>query len=498
MNQGSRRMRSLSIALVLCFLTAVLIAATGAPELPDPGKTAISKQQQEQLGMQAAAEVYKQMPVLPDSSPETQYIRKVGQRLVGVIPQQYSWPYEFHVVQQKEINAFALPGGQMFVNIGTITAADNEAQLAGVMAHEMSHVYMQHSAKQMEKASVTQGIAGLLGAVLGGGNSLWGSLARAGIQFGANGLMMKYSRTDESQADHVGAIILYKAGYSPMAMADFFKKLAAQGGNGPQFLSDHPNPGNREAAIEQEIAPWPRKNFTTNTQAFDVAKKQSLSIKAYDAQQIAAGAKSGQWAQQNQRNGAVLKGAPISSAQDGQPQPSTGTMTNVSLPEVRPSGNFKTLNLDALRMEYPDNWQVVQDQQTSGVTIAPRAGVSGNAVAYGAVLNGANPTNGQQMNIDQLTSEIVQGIIQGNGTGTRQVGKAQPISVNGVTGRSVELMSNSPIQGKNGQPLPERDWLVTVPRGDGSAVYVVFVAPEQDFDQLRPTYETMLRSLRVQ
>jgi beta-barrel assembly-enhancing protease len=112
----------------------------------------MTRDQQMQLGFQAASQVYQQMPVLPDSSPETQYIRKLGQKLVATIPSEYSWPFEFHVVPQKEINAFALPGGPMFVNIGTITAASNEAELAGVMAHEMSHVYMQHSAKQAGKA----------------------------------------------------------------------------------------------------------------------------------------------------------------------------------------------------------------------------------------------------------------------------------------------------------------------------------------------------------
>lgn len=497
MKKRSLQVRSLAVALAVCFYVATLIAATGSPELPDPGRTPISKQDQEKLGLQAAGEVYKQMPVLPDSSPETQYVRKVGQRLVSVIPQQYSWPYEFHVVQQKEINAFALPGGQIFINIGTITAADNEAQLAGVMAHEMSHVYMQHSAKQMEKASVTQGLAGLLGAVLGSSGSALGSLARAGVQIGAGTLMMKYSRTDEAQADSVGAIILYKAGYNPLALAQFFQKLSAQGGSGPQFLSDHPNPGNREAAIQKEIAGWPAKNFTTNSPAFQNAKQLAMNLKAYDSQQIAAGAKSGQWAQQNQKSGAVLKNAPPPAAgrnvNDG-----NGQITNVSLPQVQPSGNFKNLNLDSVKIEYPDNWQVMQDQQQSSVTIAPQAGISGNAIAYGVVINGASPPNGQQMNIDQITSEVVKSIIQGNGSGTKQVGSPQPISVNGVSGRSVELLSTSPIQGSNGQPLRERDWVVTVPRGDGSAVFLVFVAPEPDFSHLRPTYESMLRSLRLQ
>src|SRR6476469_3322777 len=130
-------------AITICFLSAISLAGfayvvQSTPQLPDPGNTGISKEQQEQLGQQTAAEVYKQMPVLPDSSAEAQYVQQLGRKLVSVIPPENSWPDQFHVVPQKEINAFALPGGPIFVNIGTITAADDEAQLAGVMAHEVS------------------------------------------------------------------------------------------------------------------------------------------------------------------------------------------------------------------------------------------------------------------------------------------------------------------------------------------------------------------------
>src|SRR5690242_19363726 len=223
--------------LLISLLTSPAWAATPAvPQLPNPGTVRMSKQDQEKLGLQAATEVYKTMPVLPDSNPMTQYVQRLGKRLVAQIPQQYSWPYQFHVVAQKDINAFALPGGPMFVNIGTITAAADEAQLSGVMAHEMSHVYMQHSAKQAAKAQTTGLLAGLAGAVLGatvGGTAQ--ELGQAGIQMGAQGLMLKYSRTDESQADAVGAVILYRAGYNPQALADFFKTLESQGGAPPQI-----------------------------------------------------------------------------------------------------------------------------------------------------------------------------------------------------------------------------------------------------------------------
>jgi predicted Zn-dependent protease len=264
------------------------------------------------MGFQTASQVYEQMPVLPDSSQETQYVRKLGQRLVATIPSQYSWPYEFHVVPQKEINAFALPGGPMFVNIGTITAAANEAELAGVMAHEMSHVYMQHSAKQAGKAQTTSEIAGIADAVLGEtvgsrAGGMVGELGTMGIKFGAEGLMLKYSRSDEAQADAVGAMILYKAGYNPQALADFFKTLAAQGSSGPQFLSDHPNPGNREAAIQKEIAEWPPKTYATTSAQFNTTRQHAMGVKAYSAQEIAQGAKGGQWAKLNKQAGAVFK-----------------------------------------------------------------------------------------------------------------------------------------------------------------------------------------------
>jgi Zn-dependent protease with chaperone function len=499
MIKASTRTKIVATVMAWTFLLSQGFAVTAGPELPDPGKAPMSRQQQIQLGFQAAAQVYQQMPVLPDNSPETQYIRKLGQKLAATIPAQYSWPFEFHVIPQKEINAFALPGGPMFVNVGTIIAASSEAELAGVMSHEMAHVYMQHSAKQAGKTQTTAAIAGIAGAILGAvtGGSLLGQLAQAGIQFGAQGVILKYSRGDEAQADAVGAIIMYKAGYSPQALADFFQKLATEGGEGPQFLSDHPNPGNREQAIQQEIANWPPKRYITSSAAFDAAKKHAQTLPVYTAQEISAGAKSGQWASLNKQNGAVFQapaGVAVSAPASAQSSSSTPTGP-VSLQNVLPSSRLVTTDLGPLKIAYPDNWQLVApSQRGADVRIAPQAGVSGNAIGYGVLLNGVRPQGGEDF--DQLTNELVQALVKDGGD-LHVTTSAQSIDVAGSEGRSIMMESTSPFPDAKGQLQKERDWLVTVPRGDGSMLYFVFVAPVSQFQQFQPTYYSMLNSIKL-
>jgi Zn-dependent protease with chaperone function len=485
-------------ALVL--LVTQLYAVTAGPELPDPGKAPLTRQQQIQLGFQAAAQVYKQMPVLPDNSPETQYIRQLGQKLVAVIPQQYSWPFEFHVIPQKEINAFALPGGPMFVNVGAITAASNEAELAGVMAHEMSHVYMQHSAKQAGKQQTTAMVAGIVGAILGTRGML-GQLAQAGVQFGAQGLVLHYSRDDESQADAVGAIIMYKAGYNPQALADFFQKLATQGGAPPQFLSDHPNPGNREAAIQHEIANWPPKTYQTNSAAFERVRQQAAGLQVYTAEQIAQGAKSGQWSALNQKSGAVFTpppGVAVSAPASATSAENASAPQPVALQSVLPSSRMVAEDLGPLSISHPDNWQVMAPtQKGEDVRIAPQAGVTGNAVGYGVLLNGIKPNMGKSVTIDQLTSQLVRAMQSGDSE-LQPVGSTQTITVAGAQGRSLDMQTRSPFPDANGQPQQERDWLVTVQRKDGAILYFVFVAPQSQYNQFKPTFDAMLRSIKLQ
>ena len=471
------------------------IAQTAGPVFPDPGKTGMSKEQQQALGMEVAAKVYEQMPVLPDNSIETQYVRKIGMRLVDTIPQQYSWPFEFHVIPQKEINAFALPGGQMFINIGTISASTNESELAGVMAHEMAHVYMQHSAKQASKAQTTNLLTGIASAVLGSRGGMLGQLGQMGIQMGAQGLMMKYSRGDESQADAVGAMILYKAGYNPQGMVDFFKTMGSQSGGSapPEFFSSHPNPANRQQAIAKQIAAWPAGNYLPANPNWDKIRQHALGMKAYTAAEIQQGAKSGQWAALNQRNGATLNSSGASTFPTAGQVDANATGTAVALENVLPSRRMVAAELGPLTINRPENWAVtLPQQQGQFVTIAPPGGVTNNGVGYGVLLNGAPAARGQRISIDEMTTALIQRIQQNNQL--EQLSKPAPITVGGVQGRSTFLRSASPFPDANGQARPERDWLITVPMQDGSLIFMIFVAPESDFSRFQPTFDSMLRS----
>ena len=165
-------MRSNSI-VVRCLVVLLAFCVSQTQPLkarvePSHGFNMFSAQEEVQAGQQSAAQVSKQLPVLPDSDPVSIYVQRLGQQLAAHAPGE-KWPYTFHVVNQKEINAFALPGGPVFVNVGTIQAADNEAELAGVMAHEISHVVQRHGTRAASKQMAAQLPLAILGGVMGQG-----------------------------------------------------------------------------------------------------------------------------------------------------------------------------------------------------------------------------------------------------------------------------------------------------------------------------------------
>jgi predicted Zn-dependent protease len=237
---------------------------------PKPGFNLFSKEQDIQIGQQAAAQVRQQYPVVQNQFLQD-YIARVGTRLASQ-PQAQGFPYSFTLLHVRQINAFALPGGPTFVFTQLVVFVDNEAQLAGVLAHEISHVALRHGTNQLSKQQLLQLPAALAGAAIDG--SLMGRILTVGLGAGLNGLFLRYSRQDESEADALGTRIMAEAGYNPIEMAHVFEKLAAQGGPGvPEFLSDHPSPGNRVKAIQEVIRTLPQRPYNFSTGEFQRAQQ---------------------------------------------------------------------------------------------------------------------------------------------------------------------------------------------------------------------------------
>ena len=241
--------------LLVASLGALVVTAQTAIT---PPKNKYTPEQDVQLGREAAAEVRREYPIISDDQ-ISGYLERAGRALVAAAPPQLNqsvYEYSFTPVNLKEINAFALPGGPMFVNRGMFDAAETEGEVLGVMAHELSHVLLRHGTANATKAQSFQigAIAGAIaGAVIGGG---WGEAISQGSQFGLGAWLMKYSREYEKQADLLGVQIMARAGFDPRHLAHMFEAIEkeAAGKTPPQWLSSHPNPGNRVQYINEEAA----------------------------------------------------------------------------------------------------------------------------------------------------------------------------------------------------------------------------------------------------
>jgi predicted Zn-dependent protease len=222
----------------------------------------ISVSEEIELGRQTQKQVKAKVPVVADREVSS-YVESIGKRLAARAggPR---YPYGFSVANYREINAFALPGGPVWVHRGTIAAARNEAQLAGVLAHEIAHIAQRHAADQLTKGLVANGLLGLLGAVLGNDRSA--RTAQIAAQALAGGYMLKFSRDDEREADRVGAGIMRRAGWDAREMIAFMDILRQQQGRDPSsvevFLSSHPRPSERVALLRNSLkgAPGGRKD----------------------------------------------------------------------------------------------------------------------------------------------------------------------------------------------------------------------------------------------
>ncbi|MDQ3747362.1 MAG: M48 family metallopeptidase [Acidobacteriota bacterium] len=243
------------------------------------------------LGRQLAAEVDREAKFIDDPV-ITEYVNRVGQNIV--LHSDAKVPFTIKVIDSDEVNAFALPGGFFYVNKGLILAADNEAEMAGVMAHEIGHVAARHAMENQTKGMLAN-IGLIAGSIFLGG--LGGLLINEGAQFGALLGFMKFSRSAESEADMLGVEYLWAAGYDPNAMSTMFEKLAAQNKKKPgtfsKLFETHPQSVDRMEATRSLVARFPEKEeYVENTSEFQRVKARLLRLsnaKASTAGDLGAG-----------------------------------------------------------------------------------------------------------------------------------------------------------------------------------------------------------------
>ena len=241
------------------------------------GITIISIPQEIEIGREENIQVRKQTPEVRDQQVRS-YVAQLGQRLARQAPGA-RYPYSFAVADYREINAFSLPGGPVWINRGVLHAAANESQVAGVLAHEIAHIAQRHAADQMTKALLARWSLGVLGAMLG--NTGGAGTAQAAGALVTNGVFLKFSRDDERDADRVGLQIMTKAGWDARGMIELFEVLRREAKRDPGavdvFFSSHPSPQDRIAELSTAAGAGMRRGVRDTT-AFRAVKSRLARI----------------------------------------------------------------------------------------------------------------------------------------------------------------------------------------------------------------------------
>jgi len=464
------RVKFTAIGLVL---TVGLAMAQGTKITPPKNNYKVADDVK--VGQEAAAQVAKEMPLLPENGDVDNYVERVGALLAASIPAEFAhseFRYDFSVVNASDINAFALPGGPMFVNRGMIEAAHSEGEMAGVMAHEISHVALRHGTAQATKASNPGLQAGAIGgAILGaiiGGNA--GDIVAQGTQFGLGTYLLKFSREYETQADLLGAQILARAGYDPNDLAKMFQTIEEQGGgSGPEWMSSHPNPGNRYQRIAEESRKLTIATRRRSNQPAEFAQAQTSLKRMAPAPTMSEIARS---------------------AEKGNTTPSRGDSPirgNVQRPSARyrvfEGGRYFALSV-------PDNWE--EFGETSSVTFAPDGAYGiqqGQSVfTHGAIVGlMANPPS---TDLRTASDAYVSGLLQGNPY-LRPAGNYERVRLNGRDALKRRLSGNSTVTKR--QEIVD---VYTTLIGGGQLFYMVQVVPGNEQAKYRTAFSKIVLSIR--
>jgi hypothetical protein len=455
---------------VVAATLAVFVVTTAAQTPVVAPKNKYSPADDVKLGREAAQQIEQEVPVMRDDRVNS-YLNGIGRRLVESIPAEFRHPefrYTFTGVNLREINAFALPGGPMYINRGMIEKARNEGEVAGVMAHEISHVALRHGTAQQTKATpyaIGQIGTQILGAILGG---------KTGAAIGQIGpgligtYFLKFSREYERQSDTLGSRIMAAAGYDPRDMANVFKTIQQTSGPGaPEFMSSHPDPGNRYEAINREAqalkVPANPRRVTAEFQTVQ-SHLRSLSP-APSAEDVARNKDAGR---------------PTTTGTSGTGARPTGNV-------ARPDSRYTTYNEGNLfRVSVPSNWRELGG--SSSVTCAPDGAYGDNVFTHGTQIGVSRNEN---HDLQTATNELLQGLRQSNPR-LSAPGSYQRGSIGGRTALRAQLSNVSDATG--GQEVID---LYTALLSDGSLFWVIGVAPREEFNIYSPVFRKVVSSIQL-
>ncbi|HKS40504.1 MAG TPA: M48 family metallopeptidase [Blastocatellia bacterium] len=479
------RNRTTSIVLLAIMLAMPLGVLAQTKVVAPKNPYAVSKDVE--LGRQAAQEVERQLPLVNDNSVQY-YVERIGRRLAESIPSEYQhseFRYSYKAVDVSDVNAFALPGGFTYVNRGLIETAQNEGQLAGVIAHEISHVALRHGTAQAAKAQKYQAgsvAAQILGAVIGGGaGQVVGGLGQMGI----GAAFLRYSRDYERQADTLGAQIMARAGYDARELANMFRILESQGGkSGPEWMSSHPNPGNRFEAINREASMLPVDNPVRDTGEF--RRIQARLREMPRARSMNEASRSGG---NNTRYPNDNRDSRYPDDRDSR-YPNDNSRLDPRRVEY-PSARFRAYTEGNLfRISVPENWREMNDG--SGVTFAPE-GAYGNVQGQFVFTHGVQvgTTRAESNNLQTATDRFLNGLAQGN-RNLQQQGGYQRTNFGNRNGLGVTLSNISEATGRR-----EVVSIMTTMLRNGDLFYVVFVAPQDEYNRYQNVFGQIARNIEI-
>jgi len=461
--------------------TGALIVAVGVWAASLSAQTAVklaknryTPKQDVELGREAAAEVRQQYPIIQDERIAS-YLTGLGDRLVAAAPPELKesvYEYSFTPVNLKEINAFALPGGPMFVHRGMFDAAAAEGEVVGVMAHELSHVLLRHGTANASKAQNPWLQLGQLAGAVGGavvGGSVGSAIAQ-GSQFGLGTLLLRYSRDFEKQADILGAQIMARAGYDPRALAHMFETIEREttksgGGSGPQWMSSHPNPGNRTQYINKE-ADMLTVAAAADASRFQPVKTAFASLPPAKSMGDLAKAKTAEGGQTVQAVGAP-----------GQPIP-------------RPSSQYREISGGKIfRASVPSDWTALSSK--SSIKVVPQNGygaLNGQTVFSCGIEFGV--TQASSRDLQEATKMWLNAVAQGN-PDLRLAGTQQATRIANRSALATPLVNPSPLGGQ------ERIGVYTTFLADGSLFYYLTIAQENDAASFQDVFRRIGESIKL-